>query len=110
MAPRRVVATFGGWMAALAGLAFVLPALNTEVFAILGLSSSAAVIYGIRRRRPSPSWPWSAIAAVPALAAACGVLYELLPARVGHLEPYLWAVLLLRSAMFGFALIGLVGL
>ena len=110
MALRRVVVTFGGWMAALAVLAFAFPSIRTGAFAILGLSSSAAIIYGVRRYRPSRAWAWFAMAAVPALAAASGVLYVLLPGQIGQLKPYLWAVLLLRFAMFVFAVIGLVGL
>ena len=96
--------------AALAVLAFAVPAVRTGTFVILGLSSSAAIIYGVRRYRPSGAWSWFAMAAVPTLASASGVLFVLLPGHIGYLKAYLWAVLLIRFAMFAFALIGLVGL
>ena len=110
MTPRRLVVIFSGWMAVLTVLAFAVPAISTVAFAILGLSSTAAIIYGVRSYRPSRAWAWLAIAAVPALASAAGVLYVLLPGHIGHLKQYLWAVLLLRFAVFAIALIGLVGL
>ena len=110
LAPRRLVAVFGCMTAVVTVLASVLPAIRTGAFTFLGLGSSAVIIYGVRRYRPGRAWAWFAIAAVPALASAAGVLYVLLPGHIGHLKPYLWTVLLLRLAVFAFTLIGLVGL
>ena len=110
MAPRRALVVYGGWLAALTVLTFAFPSVGTGTFAILGLSSSAAIMYGVRRYRPSSKWSWYAMAAVPTLATAVGVLFVLLPGHIGYLKPYLWAVVLIQFAMFACALIGLVGL
>ena len=109
MVPRRLVLAYGCWLAALTVVAFAYPAVRTATFAILGLGSSAAIIYGVRRYRPSRAWSWLAIAAAPVLFAACGVLYVLLPEHVGQLGFY-WGILLLRLAVFASVVIGLVGL
>ena len=110
MAPRRALVVYGGWVAALTVVAFAFPAVRAGTFAILGLSSSAAIIYGVRCYRPSGQWSWFAMAAVPTLASAAGVLFVLLPGHIGYLKAYLWVALLVRLALFAFALIGLVGL
>ena len=110
MAPPRALVLYGGWLAALTVLTFASPAVGTGNFAVLGLSSSAAIIYGVRRYRPSGVWSWYALAAVPTLASASGVLFVLLPGHIGYLKAYLWAALLIRFVTFACALIGLVGL
>ncbi|GAA3453147.1 PAS domain-containing protein [Dactylosporangium matsuzakiense] len=60
---RRLLAGYAGLMAALALVLAVWPALDSVVWAAIGLSSAGAIVAGISRHRPQHPGPWWALAA-----------------------------------------------
>ncbi|MFI5910015.1 PAS domain-containing protein [Dactylosporangium sp. NPDC051541] len=60
---RRLLIGYAALMAALATVLAVWPALDSVVWAAIGLASAGAIVHGIMRYRPPRSGPWWALAA-----------------------------------------------
>ncbi|HET9518343.1 MAG TPA: EAL domain-containing protein [Actinoplanes sp.] len=76
---RLPIGWYAGWVAALAVLCFTAPDQRLAVWALLGATSVAAILFGIRRNRPRRTSPWYLLAAAIALFASGDAVNNLPP-------------------------------
>ncbi|WP_433203465.1 PAS domain-containing protein [Dactylosporangium sp. CS-047395] len=99
---RRLLAGYAVLMAALAGVLAIWPALNSAVWAVIGLVSAGAIGTGIVRGRPQRSGPWWALAAALLAMMTGDLLYAWEPTSTLADVAYL--------AMFPLVAVALIGL
>ncbi|MGI5242374.1 PAS domain-containing protein [Dactylosporangium sp. CA-139066] len=104
---RRLLVGYAVLMAALAGLLFLRPGLNSVAWAGIGLLASGAIVAGIVRVRPPRSAPWWALAAALIAMMLGDFVYGLV--APGGAEPPALAQLA-YLAMFPIVAIALIGL
>jgi hypothetical protein len=107
---RRVMVPYVLWMAALTVVFMAVRPVQGSVRALVGLSASAAIVYGVGLYRPARAWAWLALAAVPPLGAAGRLIYDLLPGGAGTLKPgieIILAGLVVMSVIMTGGLIGM---
>jgi diguanylate cyclase (GGDEF)-like protein/PAS domain S-box-containing protein len=77
---RRLIGFYAGWMVALAGAYFAagdeVPALRTYAWALIGLTSVAAIVVGVVLNRPRRRLPWVLLAAAVAALVIGDTLYS----------------------------------
>ncbi|GIE99430.1 putative bifunctional diguanylate cyclase/phosphodiesterase [Paractinoplanes rishiriensis] len=62
MSVRRLIACYGGWMVVLAAVYFAVPGARVAAWALIGMSSVAAIVAGTRHHRPRKRRPWYLLA------------------------------------------------
>ena len=95
-------AVFMAWMVALCSSYYALGAIRTVVIGLLGASSAAAILVGVRVNRPQRRRPWFMLAGAVFVAAMARVAYiELgLSGTVAHSQGRLAPVYALHLVMF----------
>jgi len=82
------MAPYLAWMAILTIAFFSLPGLHMVLWASLGLSSVAAIIFGVRRNRPDRPLAWYLLAAAVATFAAGDFTYNILTLVLHQENPF----------------------
>ena len=83
MTTRAARAGFSAWIVLLTIVFYVLPGTHLATWALLGYSSAAAVLAGIRLNRPARRLPWYLLAAALAFLTSGDTVYNLIVA-LGH--------------------------
>src|SRR5258706_7522132 len=109
MPVRRIIVGYWVWMAVLCA-AFLVRPFQPGAIALAGVSAVVALVYGVRRYRPTRAWAWLFLASTVALSAAAWALYILLPGPAGSLKPGIWFVFGLLLIMSVIMICGLLGL
>ena len=63
MTTRAARACFGAWIAVLTAVYYAFPGSHLYTWALLGYSSAAMIVLGVRLNKPSRKLPWYLIAA-----------------------------------------------
>ena len=78
MTTRTARATFGAWIVVLTAIYYAFPGAHLVTWALLGYSSAAMVLVGVRLNRPSRRLPWYLISAALACFVTGDTLYNLI--------------------------------
>ena len=88
MAARWTAVGYGAWMAALTALFYAVPGWQAFTWATIGISSTAAVLVGIRIHRPHRKTPWLLFAAALLTFTAGDTIYNVLTQAFGQPDPF----------------------
>lgn len=82
------IVTYLGWMLVLGIVYYLRPGWHIAVWSLIGVSSSAAICYGIWRNRPRRKLPWLLLAAAVLTFVSGDTTYNVLTTIVGETNPY----------------------
>ena len=82
------VPLYGVWMLAVVIAFYAYPAGHLVLWALLGLSSAAAIAAGVRRYRPAHPFPWWLLAVAVVVFAAGDTTYNVLTTILGQDNPF----------------------
>jgi diguanylate cyclase (GGDEF)-like protein/PAS domain S-box-containing protein len=85
---RRLMAVYGVWMATLVVLYYGFPSAHTYLWAVLGLSSAAAVTVGAIVNRPRGRVPWFLVALALLTLTIGDTWYNVLTLQLGQTNPF----------------------
>ncbi|MDG4826855.1 EAL domain-containing protein [Asanoa sp. WMMD1127] len=103
---RRSAVLYGGLC--LAAVPYAV-GLMTAAVAVIGVTSTGAILAGVRHYRPRRRRSWQALAVAVFLNALARVVYDTLPGQLGE-KPQTWIVWLIHLAMVAFFVVGILGL
>ncbi|MBB5873015.1 diguanylate cyclase (GGDEF)-like protein/PAS domain S-box-containing protein [Allocatelliglobosispora scoriae] len=88
MSTRRLMIAYAAWMLALSVAFYAAPEQHLLIWGAVGVSSAAAVLFGVYRYRPRRRWPWYLIAAAILVFCAGDATYNILTQYRGYSNPY----------------------